>query len=103
MKGLIEMKNYLLWEIIHEADDENGNPSLWSTRIEYNGYGKFAWIAKYDENSYGVEIDNIKENRFEIIFKCDSLDKAQKWASENLIPENEFLNDENKNDEEPEL
>lgn len=93
----------LTWKIVYEADDENGNPSLWSTIINHKEYGKFAWIAKYDENSYGVEIDNIKENHFEIVYRCDSLDKAKKWASENLIAENEFQNDESENDEEPEL
>lgn len=25
----------LTWKIIHEADDENGNPSLWSTIINH--------------------------------------------------------------------
>lgn len=52
-----------------------------------------------------LKLTTSKKNRFEIVYRCDSLDKAKKWASENLLAENEFQNDENENenDEEPEL
>lgn len=103
LKCRSDKDNSLTWKVIHYAEDENGNPSLWTAKISNKEYGKFAWIAKYDENYYGVEADNIKENRFEIVYRCNSFDEAKKWASENLIAENEFQNDENENDEEPEL
>lgn len=93
----------LTWDIIHESDDENGKPSLWATEIDHKDYGRFAWIVKYDDNTYSVEVENKQKNGYDKLFESNTLYKAQKWASENLIAENEFQNDENENDEEPEL
>lgn len=40
----------LEWHIIHEADDENGKPTEWSTTI---AEGQFLWIDK-EENGYSI-------------------------------------------------
>lgn len=37
------MKNK--WEIVHEDDDENGNPSIWSLEINHEKYGRWCWIS----------------------------------------------------------
>ena len=44
----------LTWDIIHESDDENGNPSLWATEIDHKDYGRFAWIVKYAERKISI-------------------------------------------------
>lgn len=34
----------LQWEIIHECDDEEGNPAQWCAEINHPKYGKYCWI-----------------------------------------------------------
>lgn len=38
------------WEVIHESDDENGNPTQWCKEINHPKYGKYVWIN--DMGSY---------------------------------------------------
>lgn len=71
---------HLTWDIIHESDDENGKPSLWATEIDHKDYGRFAWIVKYDDNTYSVEVENKQKNGYNKLFESNTLYKAQKWA-----------------------
>lgn len=72
----------LTWDIVHESDDENGNPSLWATEIDNKDYGRFAWIVKYSDNTYSVEVENKQKNGYDKLFESNTLYKAQNWASE---------------------
>lgn len=29
------------WEVVHECDDENGNPTQWASEINHPRYGKY--------------------------------------------------------------
>lgn len=45
-------------DIVHECDDDNGNPCCWSMAGEYDPNAKrshFIWICKYGEKEYIVE------------------------------------------------
>lgn len=47
--------------IVHESDDENGNPTCWSIMGSYD-FGSqrnhYVWICKYGEKDYRVEDSN---------------------------------------------
>lgn len=34
------------WDIIHECDDDNGQPTCWSKEINHPKHGKYVWISK---------------------------------------------------------
>lgn len=34
----------LKWNIVHECDDDNGNPTQWAAEINHPDYGRFVWI-----------------------------------------------------------
>ena len=71
------------WEIIHECDDEEGNPTCWALEINHSLYGKYVWISKYDDRDYIVEVIPRKETN-ELIH-CKSLASAKRWISTNLV------------------
>ena len=37
-------------EVIHECDDENGNPTEWAAEVNHPKYGKFCWIDDMSDN-----------------------------------------------------
>lgn len=67
------------WEIIHEADDENGNPTEWSAKISE---GKFVWIDKTDN---GYSVYNTPDTSLEPIESFSLLPDAMDWV------ENDYL------------
>ena len=46
----------LNWNIVHECDDENGNPAQWASEINHPKYGKNCWINDMGDY-FGVEVD----------------------------------------------
>ena len=56
--------------IVHESDDENGNPTCWSMAGgDSNTCGlHYIWICKYGEKDYRVE-DSLGYNRAGKIYK----------------------------------
>ena len=67
----------LTWNIVHDSDDEQGRPTLWSAQVDSDEYGKFVWIEK-SENGFDVVID--KGNEMTSIQSLDSLDEAQGYV-----------------------
>lgn len=45
------------WEIVHDCDDGNGNPTQWAAEINHPDYGRYCWINDAG-TYYNVEIDN---------------------------------------------
>lgn len=68
------------WNVVHECDDEDGNPAQWSTEINHPKYGRFCWINDIG-NGFNVEVDygGIIE-----LAKCKSLASAKRWVAMNL-------------------
>lgn len=56
------MKNE--WRVVHEMDDENGNPTCWAMQIN-NRFGKFVWITLNHKNYYDVEVDWVTKKKIE--------------------------------------
>ena len=67
----------LTWNIVHDSDDEQGRPTLWSAQVDSDEYGKYVWIEK-SENGFDVVID--KGNEMTSIQSLDSLDEAQGYV-----------------------
>lgn len=71
----------LKWEIIHECDDEDGNPTQWATEINHTKYGKYCWINDmYDY--FTVEVDY---GGFTELVRCKTLVSAKRWVASYLI------------------
>ena len=39
----------LKWNIVHECDDDNGNPTQWAAEINHPDYGRFVWSIQWKE------------------------------------------------------
>lgn len=72
------MKNN--WEIVHDCDDENENPTCWAKEINHKKYGKFVWITK-GLDGFDVEVNR---SEFETLVRCKSLSSAKIWVTINL-------------------
>lgn len=76
------------WEIVHDCDDDEGNPSSWSLEINHEKHGKYIWISLYPDGRYkvealwyyGVSLDDPK-----ILADCKSLTSAKRWVTMNLL------------------
>lgn len=69
----------LKWNIIHEMDNETGDPTCWAAEINSPEYGKFIWITLDDLDRYNVEIST--EEEFETLVSCKSLSSAKRWIT----------------------
>lgn len=72
----------LEWEIIHDSDDESGNPTLWSARIDSDRYGKFIWIEKSDIG-YDVVCRSGSDNWY-VLDSFKSLGRAKRYVDDLL-------------------
>lgn len=77
----------LKWEVIHECDDENGNPTEWAAEINHPKYGQFCWIddmSDNEETQFSVFVDNGTIEMKELM-RCKSLTSAKRWVARNLV------------------
>lgn len=76
----------LQWNVIHECDDDDGNPTQWAAEINHPKYGKYCWI-----NDMGSDIStgyfNVEVNcgGFVELVQCKSLASAKRWVTMNLL------------------
>ena len=73
----------LKWKIIHESDDEDGNPTQWSTEINHPKYGKYCWINDMD-GYFTVEVYYFYKGFVELA-RCKSFTSAKRWVTTNLM------------------
>lgn len=73
----------LQWEIIHECDDEEGNPAQWCAEINHPKYGKYCWINDMADH-FTVEVDY---DGFVELARCKSLTSAKRWVATYLLKE----------------
>lgn len=80
------MSKKLTWEIIHECDDDDGNPTQWCAEINHPKYGKYCWInnigSEVDGKDFSVEVDY---GDFVELVKCKSLASAKRWVTMYLM------------------
>lgn len=73
------MKKRLTWNVVHESDDDEGNPTLWATKIRDDA--KFVWIELTVEHAYGI---THLSNGNDYLHISKSLTGAKRWVSEHL-------------------
>ena len=95
IKGLNEEEENVMkneWNVVHEMDDEKGNPTCWAMQIN-NGFGKFVWITLNHKNYYDVEVD--RNGEFKTLVTCKSMRSAKRWVTMYII--NKENNDKRRN------
>lgn len=70
------MKNK--WEVLHDCDDENGNPTVYFLKV---GENKYYWLDLYD---YGM-VDVIDCDCCTVLITCKNLVSAKRWVTINLL------------------
>lgn len=70
------------WVIVHESDDETGNPTCWSAQIDSEQYGKYVWITHNSKGLYDVEVKPFDD--FNVLVSCKSLASAKRWVTMNI-------------------
>lgn len=68
------------WNIVHDCDDDNGDPTEWACKLTVDG--QFVWIDKIGESAYGV---TNKADGDDYLHITKSLKSAKRWVSTNLI------------------
>lgn len=71
----------LNWEIVHECDDEQGNPTQWAADVTDEKGRKFLCIL-FDLDGYFYVTDSRKV--FNDVAKCKSLTSAKRSAARYL-------------------
>jgi hypothetical protein len=71
------------WEIVHDSDDEDGNPTCWCKEINHKKYGKYVWISHNGTELFDVEV-SCSSGMIESIMPCKSLTSAKRWVTINL-------------------
>ena len=74
------MKNK--WNIVHDCDSENGEPTSWAKEINHSKYGKFVWVTENENGLYDVEVDS--RDGFTTLITCKTVISAKRWVSMNI-------------------
>ena len=74
------VRESLGWEVVHEADDDDGNPTMWGAKINSDKYGKFIWVEVSD-NGYDVVIESGKDN-YKTLKSFKTIGRAKKYAEQ---------------------
>lgn len=70
------------WEIVHDCDDDNGEPACWAKEINHWKYGRFVWITRRDDTEYAVEAAPIPgQMETDVLMICRSLASAKRWVT----------------------
>ena len=76
------------WKIVHDMDDDDGNPTGWSLEINHKKYGKYIWITINSDGKYHVEAywyyGTILDDCMTLA-ECKSLASAKRWVAMNLL------------------
>lgn len=70
------------WQIVHDCDGENGEPTCWTKEISHPDYGRFVWITENSNGKFDVEVE--QEGDFQRLMTCKSLTSAKRWVSMNI-------------------
>lgn len=92
-ESLKSIKESLDFEVIHESDDDEGNPTLWGAEVNSHHYGKYMWIELSDVDGYYDLVYNAGGDNYKTIKSFMSFNRAKKFA-ENLIRQERIEYDE---------
>lgn len=69
------------WEVVHECDEEDGNPTQWVAEIHSKRYGKYAWIDLLPNGDYLISAS--RQDKIKVIAR--HLPKAKAWVSSYML------------------
>ena len=75
------MKNK--WEVINECDDEEGNHTCWSMKIDHEKYGRFVWCTLNSTGKYNIEANS--DGFYKTLCQCKTLTSAKRWVTSNIL------------------
>lgn len=71
------------WEVVHDCDGEDGEPTCWVSVINHSKYGKYVWISQNSKEQFDVEV-SYHSDTVASIMQCKSLISAKRWVSMNI-------------------
>ena len=77
------IRESLEWEIVHDSDDDDGNPTVWAAEVNSDKYGKYIWIEKSYERGYDVVYCTRSDNWY-VLDSFGSLGRAKKYVDDLL-------------------
>lgn len=73
------------WDPILECDDDEGNPTVWTSEVNSKKYGKYVWISQEDDDEFCITTSNYGSDLgSEPLMICKSLSSAKRWVSMNI-------------------
>lgn len=76
-----EKRPAVKWTVIHDCDDDDGNPTCWARRID-GKHGRFVWITMHDDRHFDVEV--MPHDDVVVLKTCASLASAKRWAASHV-------------------
>ncbi len=71
------------WEIVEDMNnEETGEPTCWTAKIDSKDYGRYVWITKYADK-FAVEINSDVD--FKTLATCKSLTSAKRWVAKYIL------------------
>lgn len=67
------------WDIIHDCDDDEGQPTCWAKEVNHYRYGRYVWISKQGDTEYAVKV--IPDTDTKTLMTCKSLASAKRWVA----------------------
>lgn len=73
------------WNVVHECDNDDGTPQVWSAQVDSPIYGKYIYIEKVYEHSYDITYTVGEKSRRLNSDSTDfySLADAKNWVEDN--------------------
>lgn len=68
----------IVYEIVNEMNDDQGNPTCWATKIN----NQFWWITE-QYNGYVVEMQKHRGGNISALMLCKTLKSAKAWLTKN--------------------
>jgi len=71
------------WEIVHDCDGDNGEPTCWVLEVNHSDYGKYIWIT---DSGLGFDVEHKSKYSNDIapLVTCKTLTSAKRWVSMNI-------------------
>lgn len=74
-----------VWQIVHDCDEDDGEPISWAKEINHQEYGKYIWITRRDDTEYAVEVIPAPgQMETDVLMVCKSLKSAKRWVTMNV-------------------
>lgn len=80
-ESLRSIRESLDFEVVHESDDDEGNPTLWGATVNSRRYGRYLWIELSNDGQYDL-LYNAGGDRYSTIKSFRSFNRAKRFADD---------------------